>query len=227
LNAPNWRESERRICGRGNPALRLEQLAKLRDIHNNGLVGSPRVAESKTFFRSPMRARYWVVFFAPSTASSARGARASAAAKSRRPRSSKTDSISAYRFRMAWIRSRGDSSPDSNSPHTGRESQKCPRTVLPKPRFRFTYFLTRTKRRMLPSCAKTLPTIAPIQQIQYFACDPLQTGPPNAPVAPTAIPRSLVAVTRDIPLMNQRRPLDHGGSPCDKAITAITHMMVI
>src|SRR5271163_1233952 len=50
------------------------------------------------------------------------------------------------------------------------------------------------------SCAKTLPTIAPIQQIQYFACDPLQTVPPNAPVAPTAIPRSF---TRDIPLMSR------------------------
>jgi hypothetical protein len=65
-------------------------------------------------------------------------------------------------------------------------------------------------------------------------------GPPNAPVALTAIPGSLVAVTRDIPLMsrvaNQRRPLDHGGAfpswvidACIRGLSdkAITHMMVI
>ena len=49
--------------------------------------------------------------------------------------------------------------------------------------------------------------------IQCFACGPLQTGSSERTSRATAIPGSLVAVTRDIPLTSrvayQRGPLDH------------------
>ena len=61
LQCPADHKGRKRVA---NSSESFSHMLQAVDIHNNGLIGSPRVAESTTFFRSSMRAGYWIVFFA-------------------------------------------------------------------------------------------------------------------------------------------------------------------